>query len=104
MAIAAFVQMTDPVLTDIRLHGVVNHMKTALNIYDRVMTRLKREAARQGKTMSELVEAVLRMLLEQKKKDVPLSDLPYFDGGVPRVNVANREALYEFLPLPHIPG
>ncbi len=33
-----------------------NHMKTALNIDDTVMAELKREAARQGCTMSELVE------------------------------------------------
>jgi Ribbon-helix-helix protein, copG family len=31
-------------------------MKTTLNIDDTVMAELKREAARQGRTMSELVE------------------------------------------------
>jgi Ribbon-helix-helix protein, copG family len=38
-------------------------MKTTLNIDDRVMAELKREAARQGRTMSELVETALRLLL-----------------------------------------
>ena len=33
------------------------HMKTTLNIDDTVMAELKREAARQGRTMSELVES-----------------------------------------------
>jgi hypothetical protein len=35
-------------------------MKTTLNIDDKVMADLKREAARQGRTMSELVETALR--------------------------------------------
>src|SRR5258707_821785 len=38
-------------------------MKTTLNIDDTVMVELKREAARQGRTMSELVETALRLLL-----------------------------------------
>ncbi|MFN8582881.1 MAG: ribbon-helix-helix protein, CopG family [Gemmatimonadaceae bacterium] len=36
-----------------------SHMKTTLNIDDSVMARLKREAARSGRTMSELVETAL---------------------------------------------
>ena len=43
---------------------MVFHMKTTLNIDDGVMSRLKQEAARQGKTMSELVEIALRQLLQ----------------------------------------
>ncbi|HET8624498.1 MAG TPA: ribbon-helix-helix protein, CopG family [Gemmatimonadales bacterium] len=39
---------------------MVTHMKTTLNIPDAVMAELRREAARQGRTMSELVEAALR--------------------------------------------
>jgi hypothetical protein len=38
-------------------------MKTTLNIEATVMAELKREAARQGRTMSELVETALRLLL-----------------------------------------
>lgn len=38
-------------------------MKTTLNIADTVMAELKREAARQGRAMSELVEIALRLLL-----------------------------------------
>jgi len=43
-------------------------MKTALNIDDTVMAELKREAARQGCTMSELVETALRLLLRSQRK------------------------------------
>jgi len=38
-------------------------MKTTLNVDDTVMAELKREAARQGRTMSEMVQSALRLLL-----------------------------------------
>ncbi|MFH0908040.1 MAG: DUF6364 family protein [bacterium] len=72
-------------------------MKTTLNISEPVMRKLKEEAARQGKTMSELVEAALRNLLEQEKKSKELPPLPRFNLGGARVDIANREALYEFM-------
>jgi hypothetical protein len=37
-------------------------MKTTFNIDDTVMAELKREAALQGRTMSEMVETALRLL------------------------------------------
>jgi hypothetical protein len=43
-------------------------MKTTLNIDDRVMAELKREASRQGRTMSELVETALRLLCSPSTK------------------------------------
>jgi hypothetical protein len=71
------------------------HMKTTLNIDETVMTDLKREAARQGRTMSELVETALRLLLRSQKKRSSLPDLPTFDGGEPLVDIADRDALYD---------
>jgi hypothetical protein len=41
-------------------------MKTTLNIDDTAMAELKREAARQGRTMSELAETALRLLLSSQ--------------------------------------
>lgn len=76
---------------------MVSHMKTTLNIDETVMTRIKEEAARQGKTMSELVESALRLLLEEKKDRKIPAGLPSFHGGVPRVNIANRDALYDLM-------
>jgi Ribbon-helix-helix protein, copG family len=43
-------------------------MKITLNIDDTVMAELKHEAARQGRTMSELVETALRLLLSSQRK------------------------------------
>ncbi len=74
---------------------MVSHMKTTLNIDDSVMAQLKREAARQGRTMSELVETALRMLLRTRKKREELPPLPSFRSGGALVDVADRDALYQ---------
>lgn len=70
-------------------------MKTTLNIDDRVMQRLREEAARRGRTMSELVEAGLRRVLEEPAREPePLPDLPRWRSGGASVDVANRDELY----------
>jgi hypothetical protein len=76
---------------------MVSHMKTTFNIDDSVMTRLREESVRQGKTITALVESALRLLLRQEKSQKTLKELPSFDGGIPRVNIANREALYDLM-------
>jgi len=73
---------------------MVFHMKTTLNIDDTVMTQLKREAARQGRTMSELVETALRLMLKLRKNPCELAPLPTFKSGGALVDIADREALY----------
>ena len=71
------------------------HMKTTLVIDDMVMTRLRECAAREGRTISELVESALRLLLDRSSPQEPSStSLPRFRGGATHVDVANREALY----------
>jgi hypothetical protein len=74
-----------------------SHMKTTLNIDDTVMAELKQEAARQGRTMSELVETALRNLFQARRQAVKLEPLPTFNGGVPRVDIDDRDALYDFM-------
>lgn len=74
---------------------MVFHMKTTLIIDDRVMARLRREAARTGRTISELVETALRQLLEARPPAPrDLSPLPSFLSGGALVDIADREALY----------
>jgi hypothetical protein len=70
-------------------------MKTTLNIDDSVMTSLKKEAARRGCSMSELVESALRLLLRASKERHPLPVLPKFKSGGALVDVSDREALYQ---------
>jgi len=74
---------------------MVFHMKTTLNIDDTVMAQLKREAARQGRTMSDLVETALRTLFREQRQRAVLVPLPTFHGGRELVDIADREALYD---------
>ena len=72
-------------------------MKTTLTIDDLVMAQLKEEAARQGRTMSDLVETALRLLLQPAADREALSPMPTFRGGRELVDVADREALYRVM-------
>lgn len=74
---------------------MVSKVKTTLNIDETVMAQLKHEAHRRNQTMSELVEAALRMLLERKEAPSDLPPLPRLSSGGSRVDVANRDALYD---------
>jgi plasmid stability protein len=70
-------------------------MKTTLNIDDKVMADLRREAARQGRTMCELVESALRPLLRSQRKQQRIAPLPTFHSGGAFVDIADRNILYQ---------
>jgi plasmid stability protein len=72
-------------------------MKTTLNIDDTVMRRLRQEAARQGRTMSDMVETALRLLLGSAEKRDSIAPLPRFRSGGAQVDVADRDALYDVM-------
>ena len=72
-------------------------MKTTLNISDPTMRKLKRKAARIGRTMSDLVKSALRMLLRAPAPRHKLPLLPAYSTGGARVDVANRQHLYDAL-------
>jgi hypothetical protein len=76
---------------------MVNHMKTTLVIDDTVMQRLREEAARRGVTMSELVEAGLRRVLGEPTGAEAPPPLPTWDAGGARIDVADRDTLYDLL-------
>ena len=84
-------------LTDNHIRDMVIHMKTTLNISDVTMREVKREAARRRQTMSEMVEAALRTIVEPQRRHAQLPPLPKFASGGLRVNVANRDALYSVM-------
>jgi hypothetical protein len=69
-------------------------MKTTLVIDETIVRRLHEEAARRNSTLSNVVEAALRLHLESKAKPARLPALPKLARGSARVDVANREALY----------
>ena len=89
--------LADAAWTDIHVVNMVASMKTTLNIDDTVMDRFRRESARTGRTMSELVEMALRQFLERRTAAPDLSPLPRFDSGGALVDVADREALYRVM-------
>jgi hypothetical protein len=70
-------------------------MRTTLNIDDSVMKQLKQEAARTGRTMSELMETAIRRLLKEKEAPQKLPPLPGISIEGALVDVADRNALYE---------
>lgn len=78
---------------------MVFHMKTTLQIDDGVMRNLKVRAAREGRTMSELVEIALRRLLEERPADLDLPPLPVMTARE-RVDVSDRDALYRAMEEP----
>ena len=74
-------------------------MKTTLNIDDTVMRRLKEEAARRETTMSALVEAGLRLILDgdpgrAAERAQVLPPLPTRNAGRELVDISNRDELY----------
>jgi plasmid stability protein len=72
---------------------MVCRMKVTFDLDEDTVIRLREEAARQGRTMSDLVEDALRQLLRPGDERVRLSPLPTFHGGRELVDVADREAL-----------
>lgn len=77
---------------------MVFHMKTTLNIDDTVMQRLREEAPKRGTTMSALVEAGIRRILDEDpsagSNAGSLPPLPTWHSGGMLVDVSNRDELY----------
>lgn len=70
-------------------------IRTTVNIDDNVMQRLKREAARQGRTMSEMIETAVRRLMSEQPPRADVVPLPTFRGGGALVDISDRDALYQ---------
>ncbi len=81
---------------------MVFHMKakTTLTIDQQLMRRVKERAAREGVTMSALVEQALRRELNEangKPKRQKLVKIRQFDMGPFPVDISDRNALHDFL-------
>jgi hypothetical protein len=57
------------------------------------MTRLKKEAVRQGRRISEIVATALRSLFRSSRQRPVLKSLPKFRSGGAFVDVSDRDAL-----------
>lgn len=76
---------------------MINHMKrTTLILDDRRLLEVKRLAAERGETISAIVDQFLaegiRRAAAPKKRAAPL---PVFDMGEPKMNLADRDQLWE---------
>jgi Ribbon-helix-helix protein, copG family len=71
------------------------HMKTTLEIEGSVMRRLKERAAREGTTLSEIVEGALRAYLKELDQPKELPPLPTWNSGGFLVDIDDRNALYD---------
>ena len=74
-------------------------MKTTLVIDDGVMRELKARAARERRTLSELVETALRRLLDERVQERDLPALPVMRARE-LVDVSDRDALYRAMEEP----
>jgi plasmid stability protein len=93
--LTAIISEPGPRLPYFHINDMDFHMKTTLNIDDQVMHRLRQEAARQGRTMSEMVETALRLHLRARGRQENQAALPSFRSGGLMVDIADRDALYE---------
>jgi hypothetical protein len=77
---------------------ISNMKRTTLILHDRRLSDLKRLAAERGQTISAVVDEFLSDGLRRAcapKKRTPA--LPVFEMGEPRVNVADRDQLWDLM-------
>lgn len=77
-------------------------MKTTLNLDDHLLREAKKRAAERGTTLTKIVEEALRDALSSDEIGEEIGDegevrWVVVDGGPPRVDIDDRNALYELL-------
>jgi len=73
-------------------------MRTTLILHERRLAEVKRIAADRGQTISAVVDEFLAEGIRRARapKQAPVK-LPSFNMGEPRVNINDRDQLYDFL-------
>lgn len=69
-------------------------MKTTLILPDALVRTLKEKAAERGTTLSQVGAEALHRGLEREPR-TNLAPLPVYSMGAPRVDVADRDALFQ---------
>jgi hypothetical protein len=80
---------------------MIYHMKrTTLILNERTFAAVKRVAAEEQRTLSQVIDEMLRSGVAQRRRSGRVGrrrlKLPSFRTGLPRVNVADRQALHDF--------
>jgi len=73
---------------------MICHMRTTLLIPDELFRRLKQRAVQARRTLSAVVAEALERGLAEPATPAKLPPLPVYRMGQPRVEVADRDALY----------
>ena len=78
---------------------MISHMRTTLIIDDAVFRQLKKLAAEQNRPLSQVTQDVLQRGLKEAKAPArhKAVELPTFSLGRPRVDIADRDQLYDVL-------
>jgi hypothetical protein len=78
---------------------MIFHMRTTLVIDDDLIRELKRRAAVENRTLSDVTQETLRRGLAppRSSRRPRRVKLPTFAMGEPRVDLADRDQLYEIL-------
>jgi plasmid stability protein len=78
---------------------MIFHMRTTLVIDDELFRQLKRQAAEEGRTLSEVTQEALRRGLapREPRRRPKRVKLPSFHMGKPLVDLADRNQLYDVL-------
>ncbi len=74
-------------------------MRTSMNLPDALLAAAKQRAARDGRTVTSLVEEALRDLLDRHPSRMTVEPLPTYAAPDSRllVDIVDREALYAAL-------
>ncbi len=76
-------------------------MRTSLNLDDKVLAAAKRQAAREGITLTSVVDRALRQYLASQRRDRPSGfrlDLKVRSTRVqPGVDIEDRDSLYDVM-------
>jgi hypothetical protein len=77
---------------------MIIHMRTTLIIDDALFRELKKRAAAERRTLTEVTQEVLRLGLEKRAaRPRKPAKLPSFSMGKPKVDLADRDRLYDVL-------
>jgi hypothetical protein len=72
--------------------------RTTLVLEEGILNGIREEAHLEGKDMSELAnELLLQGLIARRAKVKAPAELPAFSMGLPRVNLADRDALEQLM-------
>ena len=77
---------------------ISNMKRTTLILHERRLADLKRIAAERGQTVSAVVDEYLSEGIRRSRQPKRAkAGLPVFDMGEPRVNIADRDQLWDLM-------